>query len=73
MNGDKISEIIVFSLDDDDKVFNNDELKNIKDNNIPIKISKNEIYKDDTIEEIKRKIIIAYDEISKKRISFEEI
>ena len=74
MNGDKIEEIIVFSLDDESsKIFNEDELENIKRNNIPVRIFKNEIYKDDSIEEIKRKIIIAYEETYSKRIAFDEI
>ena len=51
------------------KVFTNEEIKNIKDNNIPIEFIDFKIYIDDSIEDIKRKIILAYE----KKISFNSI
>lgn len=50
-------------------IFSNEELNVIKQNNIPVKFCEERIYTDDTIETIKKKIIIEFD----KKISFEEI
>ena len=51
------------------KVFSKEEIKNIKDKNIPIEFIDYKIYIDDSIEDIKKKIILAYE----KRISFNSI
>lgn len=50
-------------------IFNNEELNIIDKNNIPVKFCEERIYSDDTIETIKKKIIIEFD----KKISFEEM
>ena len=48
-------------------IFSDDELKNISTNKIPVKFINLSIHLDDTIEEIKRKIVIMLD----SKISFD--
>ena len=50
-------------------IFNSEELKTIKDKNIPIKFCDSKIYLDDSIEIIKKKIIKEFD----SELSFEEL
>jgi hypothetical protein len=50
-------------------IFSNEEMSIIKQNNIPVKFCEERIYSDDTIETIKKKLIIEFD----TKISFEDI
>ena len=68
-----IEKIYVFNSTNSDKIdfidiFNQDEIVNIERNSIPVEIVNLPIYLDDTIENIKKKIISI-----DKTISFEEI
>lgn len=63
----------LFERDRENEIFNNifkkEELNIIEKNNIPVKFCEEKIYTDDTIETIKKKIIIEFD----KNICFEEM
>ena len=74
MNGNKIERIIVFpSHDTQADIFTTDELANIKENSIEVIHVPTGIYDDDSIEEVKRKIIMVFERFLSIRISFEEI
>ena len=68
MKNDKIEQIIVFGRQDA-AIFTEEEQKNIDANSIEVKYVDIEIFGDDSIEEVKRKIIIAYNQ----QLAFEEI
>ncbi len=68
MKNDKIEQIIVFGRQDA-AIFTEEEQENIDANGIEVKYVDIQIFGDDSIEEVKRKIIIAYNE----QLAFEEI
>jgi hypothetical protein len=72
-NTDEINLTELFKIDKNNKMFNSifshEELNIITENNIPVKFCKEKIYIDDTIETVKKKIIMEFD----SKTSFEEL